>query len=355
MQKPKSPQTVNPSRKLAFDLRLLFYITSLFATGLAISPGTIVTTSVILLFWFLCFSSLRSTAPGRRLLAIAIGFIFVTWCAGNTLFATSSFQAAFRRAMCMNNMKQLGLAILNYEAARQNFPEAKKIVQGNPHSWRVTILPEIEQQTLFEMYDYSQPWNSPGNRKIAQIQVGCMTCPSSNATSKTPYKLVTGPGTLFEDGKLPTFDQITDGTSNTIIMIEDNGNPVDWTDPDGDVSIDEAVKILSQQSISTSVHHSNGQYKTTYFGTHVFLADGSVQRIGFNADPEVLRRAFLCADGELTDDLTKLGHPITVIRYGAIIATVIYVLLAIAPIVPFIRERRRQQLATNSRWTKNHE
>ena len=177
---------------------------------------------------------------------------------------------------------------------------------------------------------------------LAKIEIYGMTCPSKEHGPKTPYKLVIGPGTIFEAGKPHTIDRITDGTSNTIVLIEDHSDPVFWSDPDGDISIDEAVELLSNLDPRNAVHSQNETFRTTYWGTHVALADGSVHRIGFNADPELLRNAFLIADGgEL--DIESLGEPVVRVKYGVIVSAVIYGFLVLLPIFPLIREHRARK------------
>lgn len=347
MQDATIPEVkVKKRSALTFDLRSIFYVISLLASGIAISPGTIAATLLILVFWFACFAAIRARVPKINLLLVAIGFIFLMCCSGMLMPPVNRVREAARRMLCINNMKQLGLAMHNFHATNQQFPDAKKVVLGNPHSWRVSILPELEQQQLFQMYDYGKTWDSPTNNKLAQIAISCMTCPSCDNGSKTPYKLVTGPGTIFEEGKIPRIDRIRDGTSNTIIMIEDHRKPVAWTDPNGNISVEDAVEILSNLPFKNAIHRSDEAFKTIYHGTHVLTADGAVHRIGFNADREELRRAFLCADGMSGKNINSLGEPLTVINYGKIVATIVYSLMALAPVVPLIREYRANESET---------
>jgi prepilin-type processing-associated H-X9-DG protein len=104
----------------------------------------------------------------------------------------------------------------------------------------------------------------------------------------TAFVLVTGEGTAFPDGRGLRFDQITDGTSNTLMVTEACGQGIVWTDP-RDVDVGRhpiAVNAPGSRSgrspgILSSYHPS---------GAQVAMADGSVQYIPANIDPEVLRR-----------------------------------------------------------------
>ena len=72
--------------------------------------------------------------------------------------------------MCTNNLKHIGLALLNYNDIFGCFPPAYTTdANGKPmHSWRVLILPFIEQQTLYKRYRFDEPWDGPNNSLLAK-------------------------------------------------------------------------------------------------------------------------------------------------------------------------------------------
>ena len=77
-----------------------------------------------------------------------------------------------RSTQCKNNLRQLGLGIINFESTTGRFPaSAIYSDDGKPLlSWRVHILPFIEQQHLYEQFRFDEPWDSEHNRKlIAQM------------------------------------------------------------------------------------------------------------------------------------------------------------------------------------------
>ena len=78
--------------------------------------------------------------------------------------AVQASREAARRAQCANNLKQIGLAFHNYHDAHKTFPPAYiPDKDGKPmHSWRVLILPYLEQQALYKRYNFDEPWDSPG-------------------------------------------------------------------------------------------------------------------------------------------------------------------------------------------------
>ena len=81
--------------------------------------------------------------------------------------AVQSAREAARRAQCANNLKQIGLGMLNYETTRKHFPPGRykpaDIPEKNIMSWSVWHLPYIEQQNLFELIDFTEGLNEPPN------------------------------------------------------------------------------------------------------------------------------------------------------------------------------------------------
>lgn len=337
--------------KFRFDLRQVFYVTSLLAAGLALSPFTIPLSIFVLLIWWCCFTALRFPKFRSSLLLIVFFTLLGTCCVGVSLPAVSRVREASRRTVCLNNMRQIGLALLNYESANGEFP-TPKIGNEFPYSWRVEILPLLEQGNLRKLYDTNRAWDSPENMTWAESAVDCFCCPSLDQGSKTPYKLVTGPGTAFDDDEPLTIGKLADGTSNTIVLIEDHANPVSIADPDGDLRIEQAVKLLGEFSPRESVHRFENWFSTTYSGTHVLFFDGSTEIIGFNADPQVLRNLFLCADGEKIEiDRSEIGESFVVYKYGVIVSFGAYVVLILLPIFPLWRRWRRLSRYFENRTT----
>ncbi len=139
---------------------------------------------------------------------------------------------AKQRAHSQNNLKQIVLAIHNYESANGNLPGNVTDADGKLLlSWRVLILPYIEQENLYKQFKLDEPWDSENNKKLLAdmpelFKVGI----EPKDATKTYYQGFAGPGTIFEPGQKLTFAQIPDGTSNTIAVVE-AGPSVEWTKP----------------------------------------------------------------------------------------------------------------------------
>lgn len=150
-----------------------------------------------------------------------------------------------RRMQCTNNIKQIMLAFFNHHDVYNNFPAAAGPIRPDSkanHSWRVAILPFMEQNELYDQIRLDEPWDSEWNSQFHNVEIPVYQCPSANLEpGMTTYSLVVGPNTVFSDlTKKPSFGQITDGTSNTIAIVEQK-TPVCWMDPRGDLTFEEAI------------------------------------------------------------------------------------------------------------------
>ncbi len=133
-----------------------------------------------------------------------------------------------------NNLKQIGLAMHNYHDTHGMFPPAaicdkkgKKLL-----SWRVAILPYLEQDALYRQFKLDEPWDSETNKKASQLLVKVYMDPRMpNNTGNTHYKLFVGKETPFDWLQSKKISDITDGTSNTI-MVAAAGDAVPWAKPD---------------------------------------------------------------------------------------------------------------------------
>jgi hypothetical protein len=142
-----------------------------------------------------------------------------------------------------NNLKQIGLALHNYESAIGHFPGNVYAKDGTPLlSWRVQILPYIEQANVFQRFKLDEAWDSPANKAIAQTVIRTFQVPGRPTAQPwetyfrtfTSPKEVAGPGRAWlTDGeaKGPVIAGITDGTSNTFLVVE-AADAVPWAKPD---------------------------------------------------------------------------------------------------------------------------
>lgn len=200
--------------------------------------------------------------------------------------AVQAAREAARRSQSVNNMKQIGLAMHIYHDRHKTFPaRAMFDKNGKPLlSWRVQILPYIEQQELYRQFHLDEPWDSEHNKKLIPLMPALYHNPSSPPRPGMAHFLgVSGKGLIFDGTKGRPISEITDGTSNTIMVVEvDPDRAVTWTKPD-DWEYN-AAKPLA------------GLGKAHPGGFNALLADGSVRFIAASIDARVFH-AMLTIDG----------------------------------------------------------
>lgn len=191
-----------------------------------------------------------------------------------------------------NNLKQIGIAHLSYHDV--NGFMAQDIVDKNGKpllSWRVHMLPYLEQDNLYRQFKLDEAWDSDTNKKlIAQMPKVYAPIRVKAKEGETFYQCFTGKDALFGTGKKVNFATIRDGTSVTIMTVE-AGDPVIWTKP-ADIAYDEKKPLPKL----------GGMFDGNF---HIGLADGSVFWVRKGFDEKTLRGAITPAGGE-TLDMKKL-------------------------------------------------
>ena len=214
----------------------------------------------------------KKVRSGFTLVELLVVIAIIGILIGMLLPAVQAVRAAARRIACANNMKQIGLACLNFESAHQRLPAGHECVSGlqrdgvtisgswgandkfsDGYGWRSKILPFIEQGNLADQFNFSLPIQQSINRAPATERIGNFECPSDSNINIELFTLTMTPTTLsnyvgnggsFEWSHVPVIPNqagrsdgvlsrtvdtrhhglelgaITDGTSNTFIVGE---------------------------------------------------------------------------------------------------------------------------------------
>jgi hypothetical protein len=139
---------------------------------------------------------------GLAITLIAVGILgglFLICGVALLLPAVQAAREAARRSQCCNNLKQIGLALHNYHMVFKTLPFAVVTNEdGKPmQSWRVAILPFIEQPALVKQYDPREPWDSPKNRAISPMMPSVFRCPSDPLSGPSLRPTASGPVTSW--------------------------------------------------------------------------------------------------------------------------------------------------------------
>jgi hypothetical protein len=197
----------------------------------------------------------------------------------------------FEEREAANQFKQILLALHNYHDVHKEFPPAVFTDKaGRPLlSWRVHLLPYLEQNDLYKQFHLDEPWDSEHNKKLIARMPKVFASsdrPELSRQGKTTYLVPVGKDTVFPGTTAIRIRNIPDGTSNTIVLVDATADrAVIWTKPD-DLAID---LDNPSKGLSLSVHKK-------YL---VGIGDGSVRLLNRDISKTTLRAAFTRAGGEV--------------------------------------------------------
>lgn len=292
-----------------------------------------------------------ASRSGFTLIELLVVIAIIAVLIALLLPAVQQAREAARRAQCKNNMRQLGLALHGFHDTFGSFPASgwTTVGAGNPAGkyvgWRPLILPFIEQENLKKLYDVNLNWWEGTNSIAAGVTVPTFLCPSSpgrpaimSAVAKSPrpamtfsvpiagtdYEVIMGVQPASVDpvkynstnrfaimyrNSAVRFAEVTDGTTNTIAVVECSARPVvywngrvqsalsndqgiSWADSEGPFSVDGASSDGSQEGClpvngcdETMNRRNNNEVYSFHIGGGNFLfADGRVQFVSENLD-----------------------------------------------------------------------
>jgi beta-lactamase regulating signal transducer with metallopeptidase domain len=189
-----------------------------------------------------------------------------------------------------SHIKQILLALHNYHNQHGSFPPPVLYGKDNKggehsHSWRVALLPYLDQVKLYESYHFDEAWNSAANIEVLAKMPEVYRAPGETPTDFHSAYVVFVGQMLDDDKKLPTLQKlqtlfssksgvrirdIYDGTSNTLAVIEtkmDGKHAIPWTEPK-DLSYDPAAELPKLGGVC-----KGGFWIGTADGAAHFLAD----------------------------------------------------------------------------------
>ena len=223
----------------------------------------------------------RQTYPGA-----SPGVTIVAASALSLPFILSEYENP-QSATNRNNLKQIGLAFHIFQDSRLKFPAAYTTDDnGQPLlSWRVHLLPHLDQQELYEQFHLDEAWDSAHNISLLEKMPDVFRHPTAHSpVGMTSYLAVTGDDAVFTapkdsggdrpEGKI-SFANVVDGTSNTVMMVEVNSEyAVPWTKP-SDLTNDPKLVLEKTKGLRT-----DGRFL-------IVLTDGSIQTVGKIAETDL--------------------------------------------------------------------
>jgi len=218
---------------------------------------------------------------------------------------------AARLVQSKNNLKQIGLAMHNFHDVHKCFPPAVIYgPDGKPwHSWRVLLLPYLEQASLYEQYKFDEPWDGPNNKRLLVKVPSIYRDPvyGSSEDPYTHYAVAIGKGTAFRPAGYRMDDprrvyaprmgtslrDFRDGSSNSILVGSVSPTrKIPWTKPEDIVFDDDFPGIGKKGGFAAPFKTDNAS------GGAFVRADGSVTSICADIEMHVLRNLIQIADGQ---------------------------------------------------------
>ncbi len=268
-----------------------------------------------------------------------------------------------RTIQCTNNLKQIGMALLNYATTYETLPPGsmnplaafENSREGDPVSWTVQILPYLEQNYIARSWDDQSGPHAPSNRTFLNVQVNTFMCPGAERVFADPATRGWGPstyagchhdveapigesnhGVLYRNSSVRATD-IGDGVSQTIFVgevplpsapgwasgtrstLRNTGHPINGVDLNlpGVLALPKKVPIegpLSLLELEKRIHEGSASIPDTFVGgfgsnhaeggANFAFGDGSVRFLHTTIDLQVYRRLGNRDDGEVIDDET---------------------------------------------------
>jgi prepilin-type N-terminal cleavage/methylation domain-containing protein len=307
---------------------------------------------------------MRRSDPDRRgftLIELLVVIAIIAILIGLLLPAVQKVRAAAARMVCSNNLKQLGLAVHNYASANEDcFP--KYIGLNRQVGWTTLLLPYLEQDNVYKMIDQTQPWyvslNGCQNRAAGQVRMKGFVCPSNPGAQRTilvqdpenpggsfqaaPTDYVVAEGFYYSTnpvnwvegtirsahtiGKRRITD-VSDGTSNTLIIFENADVPNVWINGQLVTNNLNNPQVINHSNHGGWANPCNNNMRgwdatgTVQFGpyivnkrngaalygfhpggAHALIGDGSVKFFSENTTSETIKRYVSFNGGDINDD-----------------------------------------------------
>jgi hypothetical protein len=202
--------------------------------------------------------------------------------------ALTRFRAASARARDTNHLRQIGLALHNSLDSTNTFPPAANYDKANKPllSWRVHLLPYLDQVELYKQFKLDEPWDSEHNKKLIPKMPAVYRTSPKLEDGKTTLLGVCGDKAFFSGTKGNRIGQIQDGLSNTIAVVDvDEPRAVIWTKPE-DYTYDNANPAAGLKG------RFDGKFGALF-------GDASVRMISGTIDAKLLEALFTRNGGEV--------------------------------------------------------
>jgi prepilin-type processing-associated H-X9-DG protein len=237
-------------------------------------------------------ANIRKSAILKVLSALLVLGIVVAGIAMSVETITTPRPSAIR-TQCGRNVAIIATALRQYLIFHDALPPAYTVdANGKPlHSWRTLLLPYLDQQALYDSIDLSKPWDDPVNAKARETAVDIYRCPTlpDGAGNMTTYLAIVSPDSAMQGGRSRRLEEISDGSTNTLVVIEvATDRAVPWMSP-----LDASEQDVMQIGPDSNLPHRGG--------VHAAFADGHVMFLRHDLTADQRRALISRAGGDKVD------------------------------------------------------
>jgi hypothetical protein len=213
--------------------------------------------------------------------------VLMGWVATTVILPSWTRPASNPSLQVAANLTRIGAALRAYHQVHGRYPPPYLAdEQGKPeHSWRVLILPYLDERLLHAAYRFDEPWDGPNNSQLQARMpsvFGSPDDPDGNELGITAFLAVTGPGTVFPPGDGIRLADVRDNLDETLSVVESAEAEILWLEP-RDLSITRmSFRVNGPAPDSIRRRQSDSP-------PHVLLLDGTVRRLRLDTPPSLLQ------------------------------------------------------------------
>lgn len=160
------------------------------------------------------------------------------------------------RVECKAHLKQIGLALHQYHEQFDSFPPAYVLGPDGRawHSWRVLLLPFLGEESLHREYRFDEPWDGEHNRRLSSRVPECYRCPADAHKGSSSFLAIVGRRTMWPAYFTVNVKDVTDGSSNTVMLMEALDRDINWLEP-RDLTTSQALEQIRHDD-AHGIHHA---------------------------------------------------------------------------------------------------